>query len=195
MGRRKNEWNEDFEATVASTLLIGLLKGVLKYGMYLTFPLHVAMVVVGIIHRDDCPINKRIPWYLIFGGAAGIMTVVLRVLMIAAWSCIRSKNQGVKYDPNNHPALAMVRAVTYLFRLFVVAWNITATFHIFSVVPNFEAVGTPEYCHETTYMLTYVLVILFDVFSVSIFVIWVGSLIAGESRFIGSMDVFRKRLI
>ena len=86
-----------------------LLSMALKFGMYLSFPLHVAMVVVGIIHRQDCPVNRRIPWYLIFGVLAGIISVALRVIMILAWSCIKKRNRYSKYDPVSHPALSMVR--------------------------------------------------------------------------------------
>merc|ERR1719361_1444187 len=95
--------------------------------MYLSFPLNIAMVIVGIVHRHDCPVNTRITWYL-----------VLKVIMVMAWSCMRKRSEkGLKYDPVAHPALAMVRAVNYLFRLFVIAWNLVATFHIYSVVPDF----------------------------------------------------------
>lgn len=61
------EWNEDTEAYIATSCIIGLLSMALKFGVYLSLPLHVAMVVVGIIHRHDCPVNPRIPWYLVFG--------------------------------------------------------------------------------------------------------------------------------
>lgn len=106
------EWNEDAEANVAASLAIGLLSMALKFGMYFSFPLHVAMLVVGIIHRDACPINPRIPWYLIFGGLAGILSVALRIIMIMAWSCIRGANKSAKYDPVSHPALAMVCSIS-----------------------------------------------------------------------------------
>ena len=103
-----SEWNEDMEANMASSLVNVLLSLTLKFGMYISFPLYIAMLVVGFIHRDDCPVNKRIPWYLIFGGMAGILSVSLRIIMITAWSCIQTKNRGLQYDPVSHPALAMV---------------------------------------------------------------------------------------
>jgi hypothetical protein len=177
--RPNTEWDEDAEVNLATSMAFGLLSGALKYGMYLTLPLHVAMLTVGFIHRDECPVNRRIPWYLMFGGAAGIMTVVLRILMIVAWSCIRGSNKNIKYHPAHHPALAMVRAVTYLFRLFVVAWNISATFHIYKVVPVFNDPTSPLYCQLDTYYLAYVLVILFDVFSAIVIIVWLSALVAG----------------
>ncbi len=51
----------------------------------------------------------------------------------------------------------MVRTVMYLFLVFVVAWNINATFHIFSFQADLAGEGTPsssptqQYCHPTAY--------------------------------------------
>ena len=108
--RPRKDWNEEVEAHVAASIIVGLVSGALKFGMYLSFPLNIAMVIVGIVHRNDCPVNTRIGWYLVFGGAAGIISVVLKVIMVMAWSCMRKQSEkGLKYDPVAHPALAMVR--------------------------------------------------------------------------------------
>ena len=108
--RPREDWNEEVEAHVAASIIVGLVSGALKFGMYLSFPLNIAMVIVGIVHRNDCPVNTRIGWYLVFGGAAGIISVVLKVIMVMAWSCMRKQSEkGLKYDPVAHPALAMVR--------------------------------------------------------------------------------------
>ena len=63
----RNQWTEEFESHLAASLAVCLLRGILNYGLYLSFPLYVAMMVVGSIHREECPVNKRIPWYLILG--------------------------------------------------------------------------------------------------------------------------------
>ncbi len=73
-----------------------------------------------------------------------------------------------------------MRAVHYLFRLFVIAWNLTATFHIYSVVPEFDDPNSLNYCHKPTYTLAYVLVIIFDVLAVVLIVVWISALIAGN---------------
>ena len=72
-----------------------------------------------------------------------------------------------------------MRAVNYLFRLFVIAYNLMATFHIYSVVPDFTDPSSPQYCDETTYTLAYVLVILFDVFFALVIFIWISALVMG----------------
>ena len=64
----RRQWpTEDVESYMPASLAVGFLSMTLKYGLYLSFPLYVAMVVVGLSHRKDCPVNKRIPWYLFFG--------------------------------------------------------------------------------------------------------------------------------
>jgi len=136
--------------------------------------------VVGSIHREECPVNKRIPWYLILGGLAGTLSVVLRIITDLAWNCsLNSSNKGVKVDPSSHPKLSMVRAVEYLFRLFVIAWNLTATFHIYNVKPNCHDQSSQSYCHPAPYYLAFVLVILFDVLIAIVIFIWISSLVIG----------------
>ena len=54
-----------------------------------------------------------------------------------------------------------------------------ATFHIYSVVPDFTDPSSPQYCDETTYTLAYVLVILFDVFFALVIFIWISALFMG----------------
>ena len=64
----RSQWTrEELESHLASSMAVCLIHGMLKYGIYMVFPLYIAMVVVGSIHREECPVNKRIPWYLILG--------------------------------------------------------------------------------------------------------------------------------
>ena len=50
-----------------------------SYVIYLTFPVHAAMMVVGFLHKDHCPVDVRLPRFLFFGGLAGLMAVLLRL--------------------------------------------------------------------------------------------------------------------
>ena len=54
-----------------------------------------------------------------------------------------------------------------------------ATFHIYSVVPDFDDPTSANYCDETTYTLAYVLVILFDVFFAIVIFVWISALLIG----------------
>ena len=69
--------------------------------------------------------------------------------------------------------------LSYL-RLFVIAWNLTATFHIYNVKPTFDDASSLSYCHPSPYYLAFVLVILFDVLIAIVLFIWVSALLAGQ---------------
>ena len=60
---KKNE-----EEHLLISLFMALFFSLIKYGVLIVLPLHLGMFVVGILHRNDCPIDTRISWYLIFGG-------------------------------------------------------------------------------------------------------------------------------
>ena len=57
---------------------IAVFARAVSYVIYLTFPVHAAMMAVGFIHKDRCPADVRLPRFLFFGGLAGLMAVLLR---------------------------------------------------------------------------------------------------------------------
>ena len=62
----------------------------------------------------------------------------------------------------------------------MIAWNLTATFHIYNVKPTFDDASSLSYCHPSPYYLAFVLVILFDVLIAIVLFIWVSALLAGQ---------------
>ena len=75
----------------------------------------------------------------------------------------------------------MVRTVMYIFLLFVIIWNINATFHIFSFDPNTTDVDSELYCHPIVYHFSYVLILVFDIIVGIAVGIWILAIIAGRS--------------
>ena len=57
---------------------IAVFARAVSYVIYLTFPVHAAMMAVGFIHKERCPADVRLPRFLFFGGLAGLMAVLLR---------------------------------------------------------------------------------------------------------------------
>ena len=93
----------------------------------------------------------------------------------------------------------MVRTVMYIFLIFVVMWNINATFHVFAIDPNLEDPGSEFYCHPTVYHFSYVLVIIFDAFAGVGFLVWSAAIFAGKeflsymiTGWIAEICIFRK---
>ncbi len=71
----------------------------ITYLVYLTAPVNVAMLCVGFAHRNDCPADVRLPRYLFFGGLAGVMAALLRIIMEAKWRRsmnVNTQQQGIK---------------------------------------------------------------------------------------------------
>ncbi len=66
------------------------------YLLYLTAPINVVMVAIGFLHRADCPIDIRLPRYLFFGGLAGLMATLLRVVMECKWRSVAKNQRGIK---------------------------------------------------------------------------------------------------
>ena len=62
----------------------------------------------------------------------------------------------------------------------MIAWNLTATFHIYNVKPTFDDASSLSYCHPSPYYLAFVLVILFDVLIAIVLFIWVSALLVGQ---------------
>lgn len=84
------------------------------------------------------------------------------------------------FDPMQHPGLSMVRVVMYLFIIFVIMWNINASFYIFSIHPDLTlGIDDPGYCHPVAYRMAFVLVIIFITISGLLFSLWLGGIIAG----------------
>lgn len=158
---------------------VGFLTNSLSFVLYLSLPVCCAMVWLGFQHRDECPLNVSIPRYLFFAGLSGIVSVSIRILMVFVWRNLKRKNNIVTYDSTNHPSLAMVRPVMYLFLLFIVMWNFRATFYIFGMDPNFEDVSANNFCPSNVYWFTFALVIVFDVIFGLSLIIWLAAILAG----------------
>ena len=151
----------------------------LSYLLYLTLPVNAAMIIIGFVHKDQCPADVRLPRYLFFGGLAGLMAIILRIVLVCSWRGVRKKHKGIKFDAKNHPGLSMVRSLMYIFLVFYVIWNVNATFHVFSVQPTFDSAAEDNYCHPVVYKFSYVLVITFDAIAGFACLIWMAAIMAG----------------
>ena len=48
------------------------------------------------MHKDDCPGDVRLPRYLFFGGVAGLMAALLRLVMELKWRSIARSQKDAK---------------------------------------------------------------------------------------------------
>ena len=142
-------------------------------------PVNAAMIIVGFVHKAECPADVRLPRYLFFGGLAGLMAIALRIVLVCSWRHVRKRNAGIKFDPQNHPGLSMVRSLMYIFLAFYVVWNVNATLHVFSVSPDLDDASSENYCHPAVYRYSYILVITFDAIAGIACLVWIAAIAAG----------------
>jgi hypothetical protein len=107
------------------------------------YPIPLAVIVVGGLHIDDCPVNNHIPIWLIVGGCCGICCIV-KALIVA---CLRKDNNP--YLPVN------------VFAWSCCIWFITG---LIFVAPNWSKytsnMSSDNYCDDDTMKFSLALLIL-----------------------------------
>ncbi len=91
---------------VISTVILGL-----------SSILPIIMLIVGLMYKDDCLIQPRIPLWLIVSGTCGLINAALRFLtnMIA---CARMRKTGQNSEPK------LLRCFAFLLSTFLMIWFI-----------------------------------------------------------------------
>ncbi|KAL4230978.1 hypothetical protein ACF0H5_011351 [Mactra antiquata] len=150
---------------ICNTLLVTIIVGVL-----LACP--IAMVSVGVKYLDDCPIEPRIPIYLLVGGCFGMIK-----LMSTLWRNIQTRRyQDVEsvFDDNDVEAAfanTTYRSMDTILFLFLIGWQIAGTYWTAKIwPPNFEQIlhEPSNWCDETVYMFS----IYQQCFSYSVMLLW-----------------------
>ncbi|KAF5304276.1 hypothetical protein FQA39_LY09803 [Lamprigera yunnana] len=105
-----------------------------KCSMFLVvvLSLNIAVLVVGVIKKDDCPIQDKIPLYLIVVGSMGLLSKFLSLV-------------------NRYLEWCLVYVLMFVLYLFEFIWVILGSVWIYSIYqPNFDP-SAGEYCDESTY--------------------------------------------
>jgi hypothetical protein len=129
-------------------------------------------LVLGILYREECPLNKSIPLYMIVAGSAGI-AIVLFLLLSSSCTYCRSSIKGRK---GTHGlmiiTIGFARGMQAVLAIFLFVWFFIGNFWIFSVRPNLQTEraingNNNNYCHPVLYwpafyilIFTYVITIL-----------------------------------
>eukprot|EP00094_Tigriopus_californicus_P004471 TCALIF_04309-PA protein Name:"Protein of unknown function" AED:0.23 eAED:0.23 QI:0/0.6/0.33/1/0.6/0.5/6/0/370 len=145
--------------------------------VWLTFPIQIMMIVIGYLYKNECPAEPRLARFLFFGGTAGTVVIMLRLITYVQWK--RLQHQYGRFDVNTHPGLSLVQAVTYVFVVFVICLFVDATRFIFTIFPDLAHPESERFCHPNAYYVVYVLVIAFDaIFGVAI-LLWLTAMVLG----------------
>ena len=107
------------------------------------YPLH--FINLGAKYKNDCPIEKKIPIYLIVAGAVG----VFRNLISLCQRAKKSENEGEEEKKQN--------PVTSILDCFLFAWFICGNVWIYSHYKDVDhnVMSSSNYCDETLYLFAF----------------------------------------
>ncbi|CAH3021084.1 unnamed protein product [Porites evermanni] len=106
-----------------------------------TFPLQIAMIVMGARYIDECPVEDMIPIYLIVAASAGLFNTCCS----AGALIYQSGDDKQTLNP-----------FTALMQLFHFAWFIAGNVWIYSIYePNYTDPSSPDFCNKTLYLFAF----------------------------------------
>ena len=141
--------------------------------IYLLFilALPTSKLVLGILYRDECPVNQNIPLYMIVSGSAGI-AIVLFLLLSSSCTYCRS---SIKAQKATHGlmifSIAFGRGMQAVLAIFLFVWFFFGNVWVFSVRSRLRTVrsidgNNENYCHPVLYWPAFYLLIFTYVASV-----------------------------
>ncbi|KAJ7370662.1 hypothetical protein OS493_030776 [Desmophyllum pertusum] len=107
-----------------------------------TFPLQIAMIVIGAKYKDECPVEDMIPIYLIVAGSAALFS-----------NCCTC---GITYKQRGNQEEQSVNPLQIVVQFFLFAWFICGNVWIYkNYEPNYTDPESPDYCHKTLYLFAF----------------------------------------
>ncbi|KAK3099398.1 hypothetical protein FSP39_003814 [Pinctada imbricata] len=128
-------------------IVIGTLGCTICLGFFLAIP--ISMVVMGAIYKDDCPIQRYIPIYLIVGGSFGIL------------KNLTSLGQKAKNDRDEEGDEKNMKSNPYdvVLNLFLFAWFIAGNVWVYQIRGAVSSdITSVNYCHPTLYAYAFWLI-------------------------------------
>ncbi|KAJ7363287.1 hypothetical protein OS493_011570 [Desmophyllum pertusum] len=114
-------------------------------------PIPILMIVIGATYKNQCPINDKIPIFLVVGGAVG----VLRFLI---W-CLGVKLKAQEFA-NNHEGMHKKKIILLksILDIFLFAWFICGTVWTVPIFPpDYDDPSSSEYCHRSVYLCAFLI--------------------------------------
>ncbi|KAJ8401729.1 hypothetical protein AAFF_G00377000 [Aldrovandia affinis] len=105
----------------------------------------ISQIVLGAIYLDKCPVEPRIPIYLV---VSGVFTISL--LLMSCLPCARKREDGEK-----NTLSSICTMWNSLVSLFLFCWFIAGNVWIYSIyAPNYDPTD-PKYCDRTVYLFAF----------------------------------------
>lgn len=125
-----------------------LVCGIIAVGLVSAVP--IAMICMGVIHMDACPMEQWVPVWMLGAGIAGLVTIVVSVGLHLGQS---NDNKGCTFCCGALLVIAM---------LFSFGWNIAGSVWVFKKWSNWDNVkDTDKGCYNDLYLFAFAYLILF----------------------------------
>jgi succinate dehydrogenase hydrophobic anchor subunit len=120
----------------------------------------VLQLIIGLKYEDKCPVNKRIPHYLVVAGAVGLTLSGLSLAQIMLRIC-----DVFKSDASASITKRLVRGISivvFLLNIFIFAWFIAGCVWVFGAwnKVQYKRPNRTNYCSSTLYRFAFWLLLL-----------------------------------
>ncbi|XP_076446934.1 transmembrane protein 272-like isoform X2 [Babylonia areolata] len=131
--------------------------------LFITLAVPVVMITMGVKYVDDCPLEKRVPVYLLVGGcflALKLMGMLWKNLLMR-----RYENMDAFYDSSETELVFTSRTflmMDWILSAFLLAWHLVGAYWVFSLwLPPYHAsLHRPNfYCGRSVYLCAVVEII------------------------------------
>lgn len=119
--------------TIGCTILIGLVMAI-----------PIAMIVIGAKYKNQCPVEDKIPIYLIVAGAVGVFRNIISLGQRAK----QSDNQDEEEQKRKRP-------VESILDCFLFVWFICGNVWIYQNYHHSNDIGDSTYCNNTLYQFAF----------------------------------------
>ncbi|KAF5298230.1 hypothetical protein FQR65_LT09741 [Abscondita terminalis] len=110
------------------------------------------MLVLGILRKDECPVQNKIPLYFIVAGSVGLLSKILPFI-------------------NRKLDFYFIDVLVSLLYLFEFVWIILGSVWIYSIYPPNYNPAVGPYCDKTVYLLGFWLLTLQWIFLAITFIV------------------------
>ncbi|KAJ7363288.1 hypothetical protein OS493_011571 [Desmophyllum pertusum] len=145
-------------------LLAGTIGCTVLIGLFMALP--IAMIVIGAQYKNQCPVEDKIPIYLIVAGAVGVFRNLIAL-------CQRAK-EGINQEEEEEKKKTHLESILDCF-LFI--WFICGNVWIYqNYQPIYDDPSSSDYCHKTLYLFAFWVTTCTYIFvgpCAVVFVVWV----------------------
>jgi fucose 4-O-acetylase-like acetyltransferase len=130
----------------------------------------VSQLYIGLRHKNECPINWRIPHYLIIAGAVGLVGIALSIIQSLLQLYIK---KVMSEDPDTKPkgligccvascGVCGIGSTSIIINLFLLGWGIAGCVWVFGVYNKvqYERPTKANYCYMTLYRFAFWILVI-----------------------------------